>query len=97
MRLDGRTEKRVAMAIAVSLAVGEKPQLAELAMTVNVSPHGARVITKHRWHPGERPRIASNSGKFQAQAKVVYCEALIDDTFCVGLKFQSVFMDWKSY
>ena len=94
MRLDGRTEKRVTLAIPVCLGAAEKLHVAEQAMTVNVSPHGARVVTRHRWQSEEQARLASRSGEFQTQAKVVYCQPLTDGHFCIGLQFQSVFMDW---
>jgi len=95
MRLDGRTEKRVTMAIPVCLVAAENLHIAEPAMTVNVSPHGARVATKSRWQREEQSRLASRSGEFRTQAKVVYCEPQPDGHFCIGLKFQSAFMDWR--
>ena len=95
MRLDGRNEKRVPMAIPVCLVVAEKLLLADQAMTVNVSPHGARVLTRRRWQPEEQPRLASNSGELPTQAKIVYCEPLSDGHFCVGLQFLSAVMDWN--
>lgn len=95
MRLDGRTEKRVTIAIPVCLGVAEKLYVAEQATTVNVSPHGARVVTRRRWRPEEQPRLALRSGEFRTQAKVVYCEPQTDGHFCIGLKFQSAFTDWR--
>jgi hypothetical protein len=94
MRLDGRNEKRVTMAVPVCLVTAETLLVADQAMTVNVSPHGARVITRRRWQPKEQPRLASSSGELQTQAKVVYCEPLTNGHFCVGLQFLSVILDW---
>lgn len=48
MTLDGRIEKRVPMALPVDLVIADKMLLAERVVTVNVSPHGARVLTKRR-------------------------------------------------
>lgn len=95
MRLDGRNEKRVTMAIPVCLVIAEKLLFANQAMTVNVSSHGARIITRRRWQLEEQPRLASSSGQLLAQAKVVYCEPLTDGHFCIGLQFRSSIMDWK--
>jgi len=95
MRLDGRNEKRVTMAIPVCLVTAEELLVAEQAMTVNVSSQGARVVTRRRWHPKEQPRLASASGEFRAQAKVVYCEPLPGGHFCIGLKFISAIIDWE--
>jgi len=94
MRLDGRAEKRVAMAIPVCLVIVNKLQVAEQAITVNVSSYGARVLTKRRWYPNEQARLARSSGEFRAQTKVVYCEPLTDGHFCIGLKFHSPILDW---
>ena len=95
MRLDGRNEKRVPMAIPVCLVVAEKLLVADQAITVNVSPHGARVLTRRRWQPEQQPQLASNSGELRARAKIVYCEPLTDGQFCVGLQFLSAIMDWN--
>jgi len=95
MRLEGRNEKRVAMAIPVCLVAAEKQDVVEQAMTVNVSSHGARIATRRRWQPEEEPRLALGSGEIRVQAKVVYCETLADGRFCVGLRFSSANMEWK--
>jgi ubiquinone/menaquinone biosynthesis C-methylase UbiE len=96
MRLDGRNEKRVTMAIPVCLVTAEKLLFADQAMTVNVSSHGARVVTRRRWQLEEQPRLASSSGDLRTQAKVIYCETLTNGHFCIGLKFISAILDWES-
>jgi hypothetical protein len=95
MRFDGRTEKRVTMAIPVSLVFADKLRVPDQAVTVNVSPHGARVATRRRWLREEEPRLVLNSGEIRMRAKVVYCETLRDGHFCIGLKFLSACMNWK--
>jgi PilZ domain len=95
MRLDGRNEKRVTMAIPVCLVIAKELLVAEEAMTVNVSTRGARVVTRRRWHPKEQPRLDSASGEFRVHTKVVYCEPLPTGHFCIGLRFLSPIKDWK--
>jgi hypothetical protein len=95
MRLEGRNERRVTMAIPVCLVIAEKLLFADQAMTVNVSSRGARILTRRRWQLEEQPRLASSSGELRTQAKVVYCEPATDGLFCVGLQFPSAVMDWK--
>jgi hypothetical protein len=95
MRLDGRIEKRVTMAIPVCLVIAEKLVFADQAMTVNVSSRGARIITRRRWQLEEQPGLASSSGELRTEAKVVYCEPVTDGLFCVGLQFLSAVMDWE--
>lgn len=88
MLLDGRREKRAPITMPVCLVAAEELISAERAMTVNVSPHGARVVTKRHWQAEERPWLASLSSEFRVRAKVIYCLPLSDGRFCVGLRFQ---------
>jgi PilZ domain len=94
MTLDGRIEKRVPLAVPVYLMAAEDQFSAEKAITVNVSPHGARVVTKRKWQAEERPWLAPVSSEFRLQANVVYCQPLTDLRFCVGLKFRASVIDW---
>jgi hypothetical protein len=94
MRLEGRDEKRVTMAVPVCLVTAETLLVADQAMTVNVSPRGARVLTRRRWQPEEQTRLASSSGELGMRAKIVYCEPLTNGDFCIGLQFPSTIMDW---
>jgi hypothetical protein len=82
------------MAIPVCLVTVEQLLIADQAMTVNVSPRGARVITRRRWQPEEQPRLASSTGELGLPAKIVYCEPLRSGDFCIGLQFPSTVMDW---
>jgi len=93
--LDGRMEKRVALAVPVDLVVAEEMLVAERVVTVNVSPHGARVVTKRRWRVEEQPWLASLTSYFRLQGNVVYCQPLANGDFCVGLKFQASLMGWE--
>jgi len=85
--LDGRIEKRAPVAIPVCLVSAEELPFAETALTVNVSHHGARVVTERRWQTEERPWLASLSNEFRVCARVIYCQPLPDGRFCVGLGF----------
>ena len=94
MPLDGRIEKRVPMAVPVDLVIADEMLVAERVVTVNVSPHGARVVTKRRWRAEEQPWLASLTSYFRLQGSVVYCQPLTNGDFCVGLKFRASFIDW---
>ncbi len=87
--LDGRIEKRSPVAVTVCLVTAEEPLFSETALTVNVSPHGARVLSKRRWQAEDRPWLASLSNEFRVQARVIYCQPLSNGHFCVGLEFPS--------
>jgi hypothetical protein len=94
MPLDGRIERRVPMAVQVDLVITEEMLVAERVVTVNVSPHGARVVTKRRWRAEEHLWLASLTSYFRLQGSVVYCQPLTNGDFCVGLKFRASFVDW---
>lgn len=94
MPLDGRIEKRVPMAVPVDLVIAEEMLVAERVVTVNVSPHGARVLTKRRWRAEEQLWLASLTSYFRLQGSVVYCQPQTNGDFCVGLKFRASFIDW---
>jgi hypothetical protein len=95
--LEGRIEKRTPMAAPVYLLPAKQLFLAERAVTVNISPRGARVITKRRWQAEEQPWLASLFNEFRLQARVIYCQPLPDGHFCVGLSFQSGLINLESW
>ena len=95
MRLDGRIEKRIPMAVLVYLVSLEEPRVAERVLTENVSSHGARVVTKRLWRPGEQQWISPLSGQFQLAAQVVYCHPLPNREYCVGLDFRGHSINWQ--
>jgi hypothetical protein len=87
MRAEGRAEKRAAAQVPVRLVSAENARTLECATTLNISRFGARVFTNRRWLAGEEVDIASISGEFRRQARVVYCHPLTGGHFCIGLEF----------
>src|SRR5260370_19074782 len=69
---DGRLEKRLTMSVPVYLASLGEPRARERKVTENVSPHGARVISKRSWRSGEEALIAPLTGEFPQVGTVVY-------------------------
>ncbi len=61
---DGRVEKRLATSIPVYLASLADPRARERTVTENISPHGARVISKRSWRSGEEVLISPLTGEF---------------------------------
>ena len=92
MPLDGRIEKRVPLEVRVYLGSNAQLLAAERAITVNVSPHGTRVVTRRPWRAEERPWLAPVSSEFRLHAKVIYCQPLRNGYFCVGLRFEAGFI-----
>ena len=55
----------------------------------NISGHGARVIGGRPWRAHEPVRLADLAGDRRLDAQVIYCVALCDQQYAVGLKFES--------
>jgi PilZ domain len=92
MRSDGRIEKRATVKVPVRLVpVGNARivEIVETTTTVNISRHGARLLTGRRWRPGEQLALTLPSGVFQRYGRVIYCRPLTDGQFCVGLEFDA--------
>jgi hypothetical protein len=98
-RFDGRMEKRLPIAIVVHLARVQDQRVdgAELTYTVNVSAHGARVLSNRPWQTGELARVTSFKDKIQILGKVAYCEKLGDKRYGVGLNFNGNSATWSTF
>src|SRR5712691_10830847 len=91
---DGRIEKRSPAIVPVYLATTKAPRFSERTVTRNVSPHGARVVTKRLWQPGEEPLLTPPAGEFPQQARVVYCQPRSKGGFYVGVQFSGRSVRW---
>ncbi len=92
----GRLEKRVPLAVPLRLACQEHRGYVESTHTENVSPFGARVVTRHKWRPDEQLLVSSPQGDFSSSARVVYCEQVRDEQCVIGLRLQSPFNAWSN-
>jgi len=66
----------------------------ELAPTINISCHGARVETKKPWEFGEQVWVRSIRGNLFSFARVAYCQPQSDGTYATGLNLQFPTGDW---
>jgi hypothetical protein len=95
---DGRLEKRLSMSVPVYLASLGEPRAHERTVTENVSPHGARVISKRSWRPGEEALIAPLTGEFPQVGTVVYSRRKNGgERFFLGVEFLDRSVKWESY
>ena len=94
---DGRTEKRLSMSVPVDLTAIAEPNSRERTTTENVSPQGARAISKRSWWSGEKALIATLTGEFSQVGSVVYCEARTEGRFCLGVEFPNRSVKWPDY
>jgi len=91
---DGRVEKRNRAKVPVHLARIKEPRTSERAFTRDVSPHGARVVTAHRWHFGDEQLLTPLTGEFPQMARVVYCQPRPAGGYYVGLHFPDRSVRW---
>lgn len=90
----GRNEKRVPISVPVYLAALEEPRAREQTSTENVSPHGACVVSKRSWRPGEESLITPQMGELSQVGRVIYCLAQTRDRFCLGIEFPDRTFIW---
>jgi hypothetical protein len=92
-------EKRLPMAIVVRLMRAQDQPLdgVEVTYTDNVSAHGARLVSCHPWQTGEVAQVTSLKDEITICGKVVYCQRLPDDRYCIGLNFQNGRVTWSMY
>src|SRR5260370_12012964 len=95
---DGRLEKRLTMSVPVYLPSLGEHSARERTVTENVSPHGARVISKRSWRPGEEALIAPLTGEFPQVGTVVYSRRKNGGgRFCLGVEFLDRSVKWENY
>jgi len=94
-----RKYKRVPTVIVVRLLRVDNlpPEAQEWTYTDNVSAHGARVISRHLWQPGEEVEVTSVKDGTAIRGNVVYCEQLESGGFCLGVNFRERAVPWSSY
>ena len=94
---DGRMEKRLPMAIVVHLTNSHDQAEPEVTYTDNVSAHGARVVSRRSWQAGDSAQVTSLKDKTTLFGKVVYCQKLPDNRYCIGLNFNDRGVTWSAY
>ena len=88
-----RTEIRTPMKVPVELYSFENATY-ELTYTVDVSPHGARVLTKDPWQSNQHLTVRSVQGNLYSRARVAYCQPLEGRCFAIGVELRQATKDW---
>ena len=91
----GRFERRMAKAEVVELFPLGDPTAKIEAITENVSPRGARVVTNSMCTPGELVRLNAPGEDLNLPARVIYCQRLGENQFAVGLVFYVRVEKWQ--
>ena len=89
----GRFEQRIAKAEVVELLHAGESRVE--AITENVSPRGARVITDSVCAPGKLLLLDAPNEHLNLQARVVYCQRVGENKFAVGLELNVRVETWQ--
>jgi hypothetical protein len=90
-----RAETRIPIRMFVKLSNPETGKF-EIATTIDVSRHGARVVTKNLWQPNQDVFVRSIRGNLHSRARVAHCERYTDDSYTLGLELYSATADWAT-
>jgi len=90
-----RTENRLPVRIFVKLSNPDTGS-SELTQTVDVSLHGALVLSRNSFHPNQQLLLRSIRSAFTSWARVAHCLCRPDGSFAVGLELYKPAADWSS-
>jgi len=88
-----RKESRVSVRTFVSLYIADSPGF-ELAPTIDISCHGARIVTKKIWRPNQQISVRSIRGSLNSNARVVYCWPYERNDFVIGIEIYDPSGGW---
>ena len=68
----------------------------DVTPTIDVSCHGARVLTKTVWKLNQHVAMRSIHGNLYARARVAYCQRWTGQSYVVGLEIYYPDGDWAT-
>ncbi|HET7106897.1 MAG TPA: PilZ domain-containing protein [Candidatus Acidoferrum sp.] len=90
-----RKEQRVALKMFVTLSSPGNVS-SEIAPTLDISCHGARVVTRKSWQPDEQISVRSIRGNLYSRARIVHCHPYKDNSFVIGIQMYYPTGDWTA-
>ncbi len=91
--LSRRQELRIPTKMLVHLHSSDNPRF-EAAPTIDISSHGARIVTKRNWRPNQQLSVRSVHGDLYSRARVVHCQPYTDSSFVIGIELYYPTSDW---
>ena len=85
----GRMERRVETIVSARLEIPGEPRIVEPVVIENISQHGARVVTGRPCNVNVRVIVSDLIGGIRVEARVVYCQNLLDGRCAIGLHFNA--------
>lgn len=90
-----RKEQRVSLKMFVKLSSPDNPA-SEIVPTVDISCHGARVVTRRSWQPDEQISVRSIRGNLYSRARIVHCQPYHDNSFVIGIQMYYPTGNWTT-
>ena len=90
-----RKEVRIPMKMFVNLHSLDS-QTFEIAPTIDISCHGARVVTKKIWPLNQHISVRSIRGNLRSRARVVHCQPYTGSSFLIGIEMYYPTGDWTT-
>lgn len=86
---DGRRRQPTPEGFLIRISALHDPRLDELAFVESL-----RLATERPWEPGTDVEVKSRTGEARGRARVVYCKAVGEKSYVVGLNFLTNISDW---
>ena len=90
-----RKEQRVSLKMFVKLSSPDNPT-SEIAPTIDISCHGARVVTQRKWRPDEQVSVRSIRGNLYSRARIVHCQPYNDNSYIIGIQMYYPTGNWTT-
>ena len=90
-----RAETRIVKRMLVRLLNPANGGL-EITPTVDISCHGAQVVSRHFWQPNNQLLVRSIRGNLYSRARVAHYRSLTNDSYFVGLHLYHPTQDWQT-
>ena len=91
-----RLEDRVPLRLFVKLSIPDTKEF-EMAQTIDISRHGALVVSKRFWELNQHLLLRSLRGNFTSYARVAHCQSLAENSYAIGLQLFNPTGDWPSH
>lgn len=91
-----RTETRTPLKLFVELYSFDNATF-EITSTLDVSWHGARVLTDAPWAPDQRLLVRMVGGQLNSRARVAYCRSHASEKYVVGLEIHDPSQYWPTF
>jgi len=88
-----RAENRISFKMFVKLSDPATGAF-EITSTIDVSCHGARVVTKNLWEANRDLFLQPIRGSLRSRGRVAHCETRQDGSYEIGLELYPPTEDW---